>query len=80
MTLRLQRSTTVARRLKVALRLSIRDGKPAGECPLKHTEVKAQVSGFLSRVTVTQDFENNFQTRSKRSTSFHSRKPPLSMI
>ena len=34
--------------------------KPAGECPLKHTEVKAQVSGFLSRVTVTQDFENNF--------------------
>jgi hypothetical protein len=36
------------------------DGKPAGECPLKHTEVKAQVSGFISRVTVTQDFENNF--------------------
>ena len=36
-----------------------KDGKPA-ECPLKHTEVKAQVSGFLSRVTVTQDFENNF--------------------
>src|SRR5215213_447436 len=28
------------------------------ECPLKHTEVKAEVSGFLSRVTVTQDFEN----------------------
>jgi Ca-activated chloride channel homolog len=37
-----------------------KDGKPNGECPLKHTEVKAQVSGFLSRVTVTQDFENNF--------------------
>jgi Ca-activated chloride channel family protein len=36
------------------------NGQPAGECPLKHTEVKAQVSGFLSRVTVTQDFENNF--------------------
>lgn len=36
-----------------------KDGK-RGECPLKHTEVKAQVSGFLSRVTVTQDFENNF--------------------
>ncbi len=34
-----------------------KDGKPA-ECPLKHTEVKAEVSGFLSRVTVTQDFEN----------------------
>src|SRR6185369_369102 len=35
-------------------------GKPAGECPLKHTTVKAEVSGFLSRVTVTQDFENPF--------------------
>ncbi|HEU4832924.1 MAG TPA: VIT domain-containing protein [Pyrinomonadaceae bacterium] len=34
-----------------------KDGKPA-DCPLKHTEVKAAVSGFLSRVTVTQDFEN----------------------
>ncbi|HKG46497.1 MAG TPA: VIT and VWA domain-containing protein, partial [Pyrinomonadaceae bacterium] len=38
------------------------DGKRA-ECPLKHTEVKAQVSGFLSRVTVTQDFENNSQNK-----------------
>ena len=35
-------------------------GQSAGECPLKHTEVKAQVSGFISRVTVTQEFENNF--------------------
>jgi Ca-activated chloride channel family protein len=34
-----------------------KDGKRA-EFPLKHTEVKAAVSGFLSRVTVTQDFEN----------------------
>ena len=35
-------------------------GKSTGECPLKHTSVKAEVSGFLSRVTVTQDFENTF--------------------
>src|ERR1044072_7115057 len=35
-------------------------GKPSAECPLKHTDVKAHVSGFISRVTVTQDFENNF--------------------
>ncbi|MDZ4802062.1 MAG: VIT domain-containing protein [Bryobacteraceae bacterium] len=28
------------------------------ECPLKHTDVKAEISGFISRVTVTQDFEN----------------------
>src|SRR5215213_283142 len=33
------------------------------ECPLKHTEVKAQVSGFLSRVTVTQDFENTVENK-----------------
>ena len=38
------------------------DGKPA-ECPLKHTEVKAEVSGFLSRVTVTQDFENTIENK-----------------
>jgi Ca-activated chloride channel homolog len=34
------------------------DGKPAGLCPLKHTDVKASISGFLARVTVTQEFEN----------------------
>ena len=39
------------------------DGKPNGECPLKHTEVKAKVSGFLSRVTVTQEFENNLSQK-----------------
>ncbi len=31
-----------------------------GACPLKHTEVKAEISGFLSRVRVRQEFENNF--------------------
>ena len=36
------------------------DGRVTGECPLKHTAVKAEVSGFMSRVTVTQDFENQF--------------------
>lgn len=29
-------------------------------CPLKHTGVKAEISGFLSRVVVTQEFENPF--------------------
>ncbi|HZI61967.1 MAG TPA: TonB-dependent receptor [Pyrinomonadaceae bacterium] len=43
-----------------ALRASDASGKPVGECPLKHTTVKAEVSGFISRVTVTQDFENPF--------------------
>ena len=35
-------------------------GKPKALCPLKHTDVKAQISGFLSRVVVTQEFENPF--------------------
>jgi len=35
-------------------------GKHTGElCPLKHTDVRATVSGPLARVNVTQDFENN---------------------
>jgi Vault protein inter-alpha-trypsin domain len=46
-----------------SLQILDQSGKPAGECPLKHTQVKAQVSGFLSRVTVTQDFENNRQEK-----------------
>lgn len=45
-----------------ALQYIDKDGKPA-ECPLKHTEVKAAVSGFLSRVTVTQDFENTVENK-----------------
>ena len=45
-------------------------GKPAGECPLKHTTVKAEVSGFLSRVTVTQDFENPFTDKIEAVYSF----------
>ncbi len=35
-------------------------GKSIGECPLKNTNVKAEISGFLSRVKVTQEFENKF--------------------
>src|SRR6476661_5235189 len=38
-------------------------GEPAGPCPLKHTDVKADISGFLSRVTLTQEFENPFQEK-----------------
>jgi Ca-activated chloride channel family protein len=36
------------------------EGKSLGIVPLKHTDVKAEISGFLSRVKVTQEFENNF--------------------
>jgi Ca-activated chloride channel homolog len=35
-------------------------GVELGACPLKRTAVKTDISGFLARVTVTQEFENNF--------------------
>jgi len=35
--------------------------KPLGSCPLKHTEVAVDISGFLARVTLTQQFENPFK-------------------
>ncbi len=38
-------------------------GKPIAKCPLKHTNVRAEISGFLSRVVVTQEFENPFEDR-----------------
>src|SRR6266850_837586 len=38
-------------------------GKPKAKCPLKQTTVKAEISGFLSRVVVTQEFENPFKER-----------------
>ena len=33
-------------------------GAIAGICPLKHTDVRGAISGFVARVTVTQTFEN----------------------
>ncbi|MCZ2151749.1 MAG: VIT and VWA domain-containing protein [Bryobacterales bacterium] len=41
-----------------ALTVIDRDGRPGPPCPLKRTDVKAEISGFVSRVTVTQNFEN----------------------
>jgi Ca-activated chloride channel homolog len=38
-------------------------GSVAAECPLKHTDVKAEISGFLARVIVTQEFENPFKDK-----------------
>ncbi len=34
------------------------EGKLTLECPLKHTDVQAEISGPVARVTLTQDFEN----------------------
>jgi len=38
------------------------DGQVVGQCPLKRTAVSADVSGFVSRVTVTQQFQNPSKT------------------
>ncbi|HVG17577.1 MAG TPA: VIT domain-containing protein, partial [Blastocatellia bacterium] len=38
-------------------------GTIIAQCPLKHTDVKAEISGFLSRVVVTQEFENPFKDK-----------------
>ncbi len=35
-----------------------KNGQVAGACPLKQTDVKAEISGFLARVNVTQEFWN----------------------
>ena len=44
-----------------ALRVNTDDG--IVECPLKHTDVKASISGFIARVTVTQTFDNPFDEK-----------------
>jgi Ca-activated chloride channel family protein len=38
-------------------------GAAASLCPLKHTDVKAEISGFISRVRVTQEFQNSFKQK-----------------
>ena len=35
-------------------------GKQLGACPLKNTAVSVEISGFVARVRVMQDFENKF--------------------
>lgn len=35
-------------------------GTELGACPLKNTAVRADISGFLARVYVKQEFENPF--------------------
>ena len=46
-----------------ALQVLDTKGQPRGLCPLKHTDVKAEISGYLSRVRVTQEFENPFKDK-----------------
>src|SRR5688572_23501850 len=37
-----------------------KDGKAIGACPLKNTSVKTEISGFMARVRVRQEFQNSF--------------------
>lgn len=39
---------------------SDKKGKELGACPLKTTSVRADISGFLARVRVKQEFENSY--------------------
>jgi Ca-activated chloride channel family protein len=48
----------VTRLTEGALQVVDKEGKPVGQCPLRHTSVNADVSGFAARVTVTQEFYN----------------------
>src|SRR5215813_13260586 len=41
-----------------ALQVIGKDGQISAECPLKHTDVKAEITGSLARVNVTQEFQN----------------------
>ncbi|HEV7889731.1 MAG TPA: VIT domain-containing protein [Pyrinomonadaceae bacterium] len=38
-------------------------GNQRGFCPLRHTDVRADIAGFLARVNVTQEFENPFDEK-----------------
>lgn len=40
-----------------------KDGKEEGSCPLKHTAVSADISGYIARVTVKQTFANPFSKK-----------------
>ena len=46
-----------------ALLAMLPGGKQLGQCPLKHTDVKAQVSGYVARVSVKQTFHNTFKDK-----------------
>ena len=50
------------------------NGKQLDPFSLKHTDVKVEISGFLARVNVAQEFENNFTEPEKPFMFFRFRK------
>jgi len=45
-------------------------GKPLGRCPLKHTDVQTEISGYIARVTVKQVFQNPFKDKIEANYTF----------
>lgn len=45
------------------LRIVSKDGKMLSSCPLRHTDVNAEISGFIARVTVRQQFQNTMKEK-----------------
>lgn len=45
-------------------------GKPLGKCPLSHTDVTAQISGYMARVHVKQSFQNPFNDKIEATYTF----------
>ncbi|MCK4324657.1 MAG: hypothetical protein KAW89_09015, partial [Armatimonadetes bacterium] len=39
------------------------EGEVVGMCPLKHTDVRTEISGFVARVAVTQQFHNPYDEK-----------------
>jgi Ca-activated chloride channel homolog len=64
-TLRRSQVTVAAQTQEAGGSLLVLDpgGKPKANCPLKQTNVRAEISGFMSRVVVTQEFENPFKEK-----------------
>jgi len=46
-----------------SLEVISKEGGTVSNVPLKHTDVEAEIAGFLSRVTVRQQFENNYNEK-----------------
>ena len=46
-----------------SLQIVGKDGTVSAFCPLKHTDVRAEVSGAIARVTVTQEFVNTSEDK-----------------
>ncbi len=46
-----------------ALDVVNKEGEVVGTCPLKHTDVRAEISGFVVRVEVTQKFHNPYEEK-----------------